>query len=107
MKVSSLPYYVKFIFSSSDGDCVSTADPDTLKFVKSAESGKPIYSVKTGDVLTFEPQDKRYKVTSVAVRQLASDTDDLKYGIDMDDCTETQGVRKEVLFSILVSMDPE
>ncbi|MDP0496012.1 MAG: hypothetical protein Q7Q73_07355 [Verrucomicrobiota bacterium JB024] len=105
MNISKLPYYVKFVFLSG-GDCYSTADINMLFHVKEAKSRQRMRSLDIGDRLIFEPQeDKVYRVTSISIRQIVEDTDDMNLGFDSEDAPAMQGADKECLFKVLVRME--
>ena len=106
MKISDLPYFVQFVFSSSNGDCLSTSDQEMFKFIKYAESNNPVNRLEIGNIITFEPEGKTYSIKDIIVRHIVDDTDIHKYGFDMEGCTEMQGEQKEWLFSILIKMEP-
>lgn len=106
MKIAELPYYVQFVFNSSNGDCFSTADPEMFEFIKYADSGNPVNRLEIGHTITFEPEGKSYIIEDIVIRHIVDDTDLHKYGFDMEGCTEMQGEAKEWFFSILVRMKP-
>lgn len=107
MKISELPYYVKFVFLCENDTGYSTADFNLLSLIQDANSGKRIYALEVGQRLIFEPQsDKIYRVTSIAVKHLFEDTKDMLLGIDLEDCP-MQGDAKEWLLKILVRMELE
>ena len=110
MKVNDLSYYAEFVFNSSNGDCFATTDYEMFEFIKHDQSGEKVSSIRIGDVLVFEgapgEPDKRYEVTDISIRHLFDDTDLMKYGIDLEGCTEMQGEPKEKLFGVLVKMEP-
>ena len=43
-----------------------------------------------------------YKITSVAVKHLFEDTEDMRLGVDLEDCSSMQGNEKEWLLKILI-----
>jgi hypothetical protein len=106
MKVKDLPYYVKFIFSSDDDDCFSTTDQELFKYIKYNGTDRPINDIRIGAEIFFEPNTlKKYIVKDIVIRHLVDDLEVLKYGIDMEDCTQQQGELKKWLFSILVKLE--
>lgn len=108
MKISELPYYVKFVFLCSDGQCYSTTDINMIEYIKSTESGKRIYSLEVGDRIMFTPEnDATYKIASVAIQQLGDDTEEMRLGFDSEDCTSMQGEEKDWLLKILILADRE
>jgi len=107
MKIKDLNYYVKFIFSSaSDNVCFSTTDRELLKSVEFHETGNSPMDYKIGDKIHFKPDTKPYEIIDIRIRQLTEDTEVFKYGFDSEDCTNQQGIAKDYLFSILISMKP-
>ena len=62
------------------------------------------YSI--GDVINFEPEKNPFKITNILIRGLVEDTDMLKIGFDLADCENQQGVRKEALFIIHITIEP-
>lgn len=108
MKISELPYYVKFVFLCSDGECYSTSDIKMLEHIKSAESGEPVSSLDVGDRIMFAPNtDGIYCITSVAIKHLADDTELMRLGFDTEDCATMQGEEKDWLLKILIRTDRE
>lgn len=107
MKIRDINYYVKFIFSSTDGrDCLSTTDKEILNFIKSEKTHKPTREYSVGDIIYLEADsDSKYKVTDIAIRQLVDDTDMLKIGFDRSDKTDITGEYKEPLFIIDIAVD--
>ena len=107
MKIRDIDYYAKFIFSteSDTGDCYSTTDRETLKFVKYHKTGNSMTGFSIGDVIDFEPG-KTFKITNILIRGLVDDTDTLKIGFDISDCAHQQGVRKEALFIVHITIEP-
>jgi len=106
MKISQLPYYVKFVFLCSDQGCYSTSDIKMLEYIHNADSGKPISSLDVGDRIIFAPNcGKVYKIASVAIRHLFDDTELMRLGFDCEDCTSMQGEGKEWLLKILIHAD--
>lgn len=106
MKLEHIPYFVKFIFSCENGECMSTSDSEMLKFVINKNTKEKIDKLFIGQKLIFEPvedNDKTYEITDIKIRHIFDDTEYHKKGIDMEDCTYTQGENKEWLFSILIS----
>lgn len=106
MKVDQLQHYVKFIFrGSGDNECFSTTDINLLKLIRNKNSSKPIRELNIGDRIYFDtPDDKVYEIEDITIRHLVDDLELLKYGIDMEDCSEQQGEMKDWLFSILIDM---
>ncbi len=108
MKISELPYYVKFVFLCSDGECYSTTDIKMLEYIKSAESGEPISSLEVGNRIMFAHEnDGIYRIASVAIHQLLDDTELMRMGFDSEDCTSMQGEEKDWLLKILIHADRE
>ena len=108
MRISELPYYVKFVFLCSDGGCYSTADITMLEHIKSAESGKPVSSLEVDNRITFAPNtDRIYRITSVAIKHLGDDTELMRLGFDLEDSTSMQGKEKDWLLKILIRADRE
>jgi len=106
MKIPELPYYVKFVFLCSDQECFATSDFRMLKHIKSAETGEPVCSLDVGDRIVFAPSaDKIYRITSVAVKHLLDDTNQMRLGFDSEDCTSMQGEEKDWLLKILIRAD--
>lgn len=109
MKLSNIPFFVKFIFSCENcNDCFSTTDSEMLKYIVYESTGKPINDLRIGQIIQFEPLDeneKKYKIIDIIIRHLFEDTDTHKYGFDSQDCTESQGETKEWLFSILIKLE--
>jgi hypothetical protein len=107
MKIKDLKFYVKFIFSSeTDNVCFSTTDRDMLKNIEFHETSISPMDYRVGDIIHFKPDKNPYVITDIRIRQLVEDTDVLNYGFDSEDCTNMQGAEKEMLFSILISMNP-
>lgn len=106
MKIAELPYYVEFVFNSSNGDCLSTADPELMQFIKQGDSNDQAHKFQVGDVIRFDPEGKKYKIKEIIIRFLFDDTELMKYGFDLEGCVETQGKKKETLFGVLLKMDP-
>ena len=108
MKIRDIDYYAKFIFStvSDTGECYSTTDRETLKFVKYHKTGNSMAGFSIGDVIDFEPEKKSFKITNILIRGLVDDTNMLKIGFDISDCVHQQGVRKEALFIIHITIEP-
>ena len=109
MKVKDIPYYARFIFSGDNGACYSTTDKEILNFIIDRSTGEPIFNIKRGQKISFISSDGTndeliYTVEEITVRHLVDDLELLKYGIDLEDCTQSQGDEKEMLFSILVEM---
>ena len=108
MKISELPYYVKFVFLCSDGNCYSTSDIKMLEHIKSVESGEPVSSLEVGNRIMFAPNtDGIYRIASVAIQQLTDDTELMRLGFDTEDCTSMQGEEKDWLLKILIRADRE
>ncbi|PKP32489.1 MAG: hypothetical protein CVU00_11635 [Bacteroidetes bacterium HGW-Bacteroidetes-17] len=108
MKIKYIDYYVKFIFStvSDTGECYSTTDREILKFVKYSKTGNSMTGFSIGDIINFEPEKKPFKITNILIRGLVDDTDTLKIGFDSSDCAHQQGVPKEALFIIHITIEP-
>ena len=106
MNIAELPYYVQFVFSASNGDCMQTTDPELMDFIKRGDSNERAHRLKVGDVIRSEPEGKKYKITEIVIRYLYDDTELMKYGIDLEGCVESQGETKDALFGVLVKMDP-
>ncbi len=108
MKISELPYYVKFVFLCSDGACYSTADIAMLNHIKKPGSEQRVFSLDVGDSIVFEPDgEKVYRITEVAIRHLVDDTDTMRLGVDTEDCTSMQGRPKEWLLKVLIKAERE
>ena len=108
MKISELPYYVKFVFLCSDDNCYSTSDIKKLEHIKSVESGEPVSSLEVGNRITFAPNTNGiYRIASVAIQQLVDDTELMRLGFDTEDCTSMQGEEKDWLLKILIRADRE
>jgi hypothetical protein len=108
MKISELPYYVKFVFLCSDGNCYSTSDIRMLEHIKSVESGEPVSFLGVGDRIIFVPKtDDIYRIASVAIQYIVDDTELMHLGVDLEDCTEMQGEKKNWLLKILLRADRE
>lgn len=105
MKLNQIPYYVEFVFLSSNDDCMSTVDNDMLQFIKDESTGEPITSLDIGDTIRFEPKNNRYKVTNISIRHLFDDTNLTKAVFDLEGCTERQGKAKDWLFTVMVKMN--
>ncbi|AQW92982.1 hypothetical protein [Elizabethkingia anophelis] len=106
MELKDLPYFVKFIFSCENDECISTTDSEMLKYVIDKNTGEEIRSLYIGQNLNFEPikeNDKTYEIIDIKIRHLFHNTDYHNKGIDLQDCQYPQGEIKEWLFSILVS----
>lgn len=108
MKLTDIPYFAKFIFSNeSTGECFSTTDSEMLKFVVTPTNRESITKLQIGQKIQFEPIEdnpKVHEITDIIIRHLFHDTDSHKYGIDLEDCTNSQGEDKEWLFSILINL---
>lgn len=108
MKISKLPYYVKFVFLCSNGTCISTTDVEMIDHIIDPDTGRRIYSLDVGDRIIFEQDyENIYKIKSIGVRQIQDDTDLMKYGFDTEDCTEPQGASKDWLLKLLITADLE
>jgi hypothetical protein len=108
MKISELPYYVKFVFLCSDNACFSTSDIKMLEHIKSAESGEAVSYLEVGNRIMFAPNtDTIYRITSVAIKHLVDDTELMRLGFDSEDCTSMQGEEKDWLLKILIHADRE
>jgi len=109
MKVKDINYYVKFIFSSLDGQfCLSTTDLEVLKLIKSEKTNESKRNYTIGDIVYFDSNEERnqkLKVTDVRIRRLVDDTENLKYGFDSSDCVNMFGENKEALFIIHVTIE--
>jgi hypothetical protein len=101
MKIKDLNYYVKFIFSTEDGNyCYSTTDREMLKNVEFHETNISPMDYKVDDVIHFKPETKPFKITNIWIRQLVEDTEVFNFGFDSEGCTHQQGIEKEFLFTI-------
>jgi len=107
MKIKDLNYYVKFIFSSEMDDfCFSTTDRETLNNVVFNATGISPMDYKINDMIRIVPNTQPYQIIDITIRQLIKDTSTSKYGFDIDSCANKQGIDKDYLFSILISMKP-
>lgn len=108
MKVKNINYYVKFIFSSLDGQfCLSTTDLEVMKLIKSEKTNESKRNYTIGDIIYFDSDEERnqkLKVTDVRIRSLVDDTENLKYGFDSSDCENISGEYKEPLFIIHITI---
>jgi hypothetical protein len=109
MKVKDINYYVKFIFSSLDGQfCLSTTDLEVLKNIKSDKTNNTMRDYTIGDIIYFdseEEKDQKLKVTDVRIRRLVDNTDTLKIGFDSSDCENIFGDYKEPLFILHITIE--
>lgn len=107
MKIKDLDYYAKFIFStiSDSGECYSTTDRELLKFIKNHQTGEIKNGFSIGDVINFEPENKPFKITDISIRRMVDDTDLLKIGFDLSDCSNQQGILKEALFLVHITIE--
>lgn len=107
MKIKDLAYFAKFIFStiSDSGECYSTTDRELLKFVKNHKTGDSMNGFSIGDIINFEPENKTFKVTDISIRGMVDDTDLLKIGFDLSDCTNQQGSPKDALFLVHITIE--
>ncbi len=106
MKITSLNYYVKFVFSSNNESyCVSTTDRNMLNHVKYHNSDTSPQEYKIGDIINFEPDDSPFKIIDIYIRQIVEDTDVFNYGYDSLDCMEQQGEPKNHLFTIQITIE--
>lgn len=106
MKIKDLNFYVKFIFSTiaANGECHSTTDKELLMLVKSHKTGKSKTGYEIGDEIYFEPDETPYKITNIIISSLVDDTDLLNIGIDLADCANQEGIKKEALFIIHITI---
>jgi hypothetical protein len=106
MKVKDINYYVKFIFSSVDGqNCLSTTDKEVLNEIKSAKTDQPMRDYTIGDIIYMDSdKDLKFKVTNILIRRLVDDTNTLKIGFDSSDCENISGEYKEPLFIIHIAI---
>lgn len=109
MKVKDINYYVKFIFSSLDGQfCLSTTDLEAMKLIKSEKTNEFNRNYAIGDIIYFdsdEERDQKLKVTDVRIVNLVDDTEILKYGFDSSGCANMVGEKKEALFIIHITIE--
>lgn len=107
MKIRDIDYYAKFIFStiSDSGECYSTTDREILKFIKNYNTGDSMNGFRIGDIINFEPEKKPFKITNILINRLVDDTELLKIGFDLADCESQQGVQKEALFLIHITIE--
>ena len=113
-KASSLPYYPRFIFNCSDGKCFSTADLDSLEYIRDAEDEEDGYS---RDITQFVPgqilniswsapdakvEVKSYKVERIEIHQIKYDLDKETKGVNSNDCSVVAGKHKKHMMEIYV-----
>ncbi len=106
MRISDLPYYVKFVFLS-EGASYSTADSKMLSHIVRADSRARMRSLEVGDRIIFEPQsDKVCTITKISIRHIFDDTADMLKGVDLEDAP-MQGDSKEWLLKVVVEMEQD
>ena len=108
MKTTDIPYYIKFVFSSLDGElCLTTTDLEVLKQIKSVKDGEIKRSYTIGDEIYFDSEEERnqkLKVTDVRIRRLCDDTKHVLLVFDLSDC-EHSGNWHEPLFIIHITIE--
>ena len=95
MKITNLPYFVKFIFSSDEGDWYQISKIDNLKAIIDNVS-----ELHIGQNLKIKGIN--YEVYDIKIRHLYEDTDHHKPGLDSKACMCPDD--NEWLFSILISI---
>lgn len=111
-KASDLPYYPRFIFNCSDGNCFSTADLELFGFLKETGTDYKVSRFKKGqkiDVTTANDSEetliKTYVVSEIEIQQIKYDIDEPTYGFNMNDCQSVDGSEKKWLMEIYVFLD--
>ena len=106
MKTKDLNYYVKFIFSSEDdGFCFSTTDRAMLPKCPKPDTDTKTIDYKIGDIILFDKKAIQYKIKDIWIRQLVEDLELLEYGVDPQDCTCSQGIDNNFLFTIQITVE--
>ena len=100
MKITNLPYFVKFIFSSDEGDCYQTSKIDNLQFIIDDATNDKIDKLYIGQKIRVE--EHSYEIYDIKIRHLFDDTYYHRYGVDLESCNCPDD--NEWLFSILVSI---
>ena len=109
-KASSLPYYPRFIFNCSDGKGFSTADLDSLKYVKDSDDkhGDDITQFVPGQRIsvTWSTDDKgevrSYEVDKIEIHQIKYDLDEPTFGMNSNDVMDVSGKPKKHMMDIYV-----
>jgi len=105
MKITDLDYYVKFVFSTDDGEfCFSTTDRDMLNEIKFHNTDNIPGDYQIGDKLRFGEVKAQFEITNIKIKQLIEDTEVLGYGIDTNDCTQHSGMKKDHLLKIQITL---
>ncbi|MCF1192508.1 hypothetical protein LRR18_13010 [Mangrovimonas sp. AS39] len=111
-KTNDLPYYPRFIFNCSDGNCLSTGDLELFDFIKETGSEFEITAFKPGQSLDItwvdENEDqiiKTYIVNRIQINQIKYDLDEPTFGINSNDCTAIQGKEKKWMMEIYIFLD--
>ena len=109
---NALPYYPRFIFSCSDGNCFSTADLEQLKHIKDAGSEYDVSSFVPGRKINIswvndagQQEIKVYKVDKIEIHQIKYDLDEPTYGMNSNDCSAVFGKEKKWLMEIYVFLE--
>lgn len=107
-----LPYYPRFIFNFSDGNCFSTGDLTEFQFIKEHKTDYEISRFIPGQKIDFTWEDenensiiKTYTVNKIQVQQIKYDLDEPTYGINLNDCGVISGEKKKWLMEIYVYLD--
>lgn len=107
MRIKDIDYYVKFIFSSIDGqNCLSTTDKEVLNEMKSKKTDETKTGFKIGDVIYMKSfKDLTFKITDIQIARLVDDTKLVNMGYNISDCANWSGVNKEPLFIIHITIE--
>lgn len=109
MKVSEIGFYPIIIFKADDESfCVSIANVELFQSIKYIKSKQKITSLEIGSEIYFEfDGDLLYfKITDISINRIVEDTNSFQYGYDDEICGNIQGTPKELLFKVLIIMEP-
>lgn len=112
MLIKDLPYFVKFVFVINNSDVgYATTDIEQFKNIQLEFNDRltDFVAIRIGYILSIkEPEnDKRYKITDIAIKNIVEDTKNVNLGSDKEDIKDEYmiGLHKKYLFSIFIYMD--
>ncbi|ARV15354.1 hypothetical protein [Polaribacter sp. SA4-12] len=110
-EINELPYYPRFIFNISNGNCFSTADLEVLNNIKEKGRKGKINNFKKGQIISISEINenaenivKTYKVLEIEIGEIKYEIDEKKYGINLNDC-ENSGKDKIWLMEIFIKLE--
>ncbi|RYE18308.1 MAG: hypothetical protein EOP45_14345 [Sphingobacteriaceae bacterium] len=109
---NALPYYPRFVFNCSNGECLSTGDLEFFESIKDLNSSYDITSFVPGEKINIywpiensEPEIKTYLINRIEIHQIKYDLDKAVKGENSNDCKLIYGREKKWLMDVYIFLD--